>query len=327
MPAGLIAQQPTERREHSRLLVLPARGSLQHRRFAALPVLLRAGDLLIANDTRVRRARLRAKRRGGGAAELLLLHPLADHSWEAMVRPAQRIRVGDRLELAPGAHVDVIGRTAEGNRIVRFAGLDAVEAMERFGELPLPPYIKKPPPKAAARYQTVYAAHDGSAAAPTAGLHFSTQLIARLKTAGAGWTTITLHVGSGTFRPVRSDDLSEHVMHAERYEISSSAAAAITRTRAIGGRIVAVGTTVLRALEASGGQAGAQSTDLFIYPPYRFKLVDVLITNFHLPRSTLLMLACAFGGKERVMSAYAEAIRLGYRFYSFGDAMLIERVA
>lgn len=331
LPAELIAQRPVERRDASRLLVVPAAGALEHHTFDELPSLLRPGDLLVANDTRVLRARFNPRRRRGGKSEVLLLHPASEPGcWEAMARPGKRVRPGDRLALSQECGIEILDWAPGGNRIVRFYGIDADAAMERFGEMPLPPYIDRPPADAVGRYQTVYATHDGSVAAPTAGLHFTPSLIERLKANGIGWTTITLHVGAGTFRPVKTDDVREHHMHAEFYAIPEEAAAAIPAARARGGRIVAAGTTTLRTLESAAiadgtVQGGSAWTSIFIYPTYRFRTADVLITNFHLPRSTLLMLVSAFAGRERMLASYAEAVRLAYRFYSFGDAMLLER--
>jgi len=331
LPLERIAQAPAERRDESRLLVVDG-GALSDRRFSDLPALVRPGDLFVVNDTRVMRARLLPKRRGGGKAEVLLLHPASqtDGTWEALVRPGQRVRVGDRLSLSHEHAIEVTGRTDLGTRIVRFEGIDADAAMERYGLVPLPPYITLPPPDAGERYQTVYAAHRGSVAAPTAGLHFTRELIDALRERGANWATVTLDVGAGTFRPVKTSDIREHPMHAERYSIPAQTADAIARTKASGGRTIAVGTTSVRSLEdaalrsESGSvESGSRWTDLFIYPGFRFRVVDALITNFHLPRSTLLMLVCAFAGTDAVLSAYAHAVRERYRFYSFGDAMFI----
>ncbi|HKW44989.1 MAG TPA: tRNA preQ1(34) S-adenosylmethionine ribosyltransferase-isomerase QueA [Candidatus Eremiobacteraceae bacterium] len=331
LPDELIAQRPSDVRDASRLLVVPRSGDFRHRVFSDIIEELREGDLLVANDARVLRARLRASRAGGGAAEVLLLHPAADPGvWEAMVRPGRRIRPGDTLTLAKDATIAILDRTPAGGRLVRFDGLEADEAMVRFGSLPLPPYIAIPPPDADERYQTVYARAASSVAAPTAGLHFTHALLDRLRERRIGWTTLTLDVGAGTFRPVNVSDLRAHVMHRERFEIAASTARAINDARAARRRIVAVGTTSLRAMESSvtddGHVAeGVRTTELFIYPPYRFRIVDALITNFHLPRSTLLMLVCAFAGRERMLSAYEEAVSRRYRFFSFGDAMFVER--
>lgn len=331
LPEALVAQRPADRRDASRLLVLPRKGPVSHVRFADIVDVVEPGDLLVANDAKVLRARFQPRRREGGRSEVLLLHPAAQPDcWEAMARPGKRIRKGDRLTLGPDCGIEIVDWAAGGNRIVRFYGIGVTEAMARFGDLPLPPYIRVPPPDADERYQTVYAAAEGSVAAPTAGLHFTEDMIEALRGRGIGWTTITLHVGAGTFRPVKADDLREHHMHAERYEIPDTAVEAIEATRSARRRIIAVGTTVLRALEASAHadgtiESGERETSIFIYPPYRFRTADALLTNFHLPRSTLLMLVGAFAGRERVLSAYAAAIANGYRFYSFGDAMFVER--
>lgn len=341
LPHELIAQHPAQQRDQSRLLVLDGQHT-EHAHFADLPRYLRPGDLLVANDTRVLRARFRPKRRGGGKAEVLLLHPaIADRPsaaraddvdvlWEALVRPGARVRVGDTLTLSSSAAIEIVGRTPLGTRIVAFRGVSAHDAMAQFGLVPLPPYITMPPADADERYQTVYAAHDGSVAAPTAGLHFTAEVLAALRARGVDWATLTLDVGAGTFRPVKSEDIREHPMHAERYTIPAQTAAAIGRARAAGGRVIAVGTTSMRSLEDAArhdptGQleAATRWTNVFIYPGFEFRVVDALITNFHLPRSTLLMLASAFAGTDRLLAAYAEAVRMQYRFYSFGDAMFI----
>jgi len=332
LPRELIAQRPSEKRDGSRLLVVPRDGALRHRRFSELGSELRPGDLLVANDARVLRARLRASRAGGGAAEVLLLHP-ADlaGSWEALVKPGRRIRPGDLLKLAEGASIEIGDRTPGGGRIVRFAGISADDAMLRFGALPLPPYIAEPPADADERYQTVYARKPVAAAAPTAGLHFTDELLEQLRNDGVEWTTLTLDVGAGTFAPVTADDIRDHVMHRERYKIPTSVARAVNEARAQGRRIVAVGTTSLRALESAVGEdgqiaEGAGTTGIFIYPPFTFRAADALITNFHLPRSTLLMLVSAFAGRERMLAAYQAAVAERYRFFSFGDAMFVESI-
>jgi S-adenosylmethionine:tRNA ribosyltransferase-isomerase len=333
LPPELIAQTPAPQRDASRLLAVSADGSLRHLQFSDLLTLLHPGDLLVANDARVLKARFRPKRKRGGASQVLLLHPTQDPElWLAMARPGKRIRPGDKLTLGDGAGIEVVDWAPGGNRVVRFFGIDALTAMERFGEVPLPPYIRTAPSDAAERYQTVYATHTGSVAAPTAGLHFTQPLLARLKEAGIDWTTVTLDVGAGTFRPVTASDVREHVMHAEHYTIGAEAANAIARAREGRHRIVAVGTTALRALEdarriSDDGviRAAERWTSLFVHPPEKVGAVDALITNFHLPRSTLLMLVCAFSGTRAVLAAYAEAVRQRYRFYSFGDAMFLER--
>ena len=333
LPQALIAQHPSDRRDRSRLLVLANSWTPEHAIFREIGEYLRPGDLLVANDTRVLKARLFPTRRGGGKAQVLLLHPSDEPGvWEAMVRPGQRVRVGDTLRLEADSGIEIVGRTALGTRLVKFYGIGADDAMLRFGHVPLPPYIKQEPPDALERYQTVYARNPGSAAAPTAGLHFTPTLIEELRAAGVGWTTLTLHVGAGTFQPVKTDDIRRHRMHAEYYEISPALSSAISESRARGGRIVAVGTTSLRALEDAALRSpsgrvepGGRWTEIFVYPPFEFRAVDVLLTNFHLPRSTLFMLVCAFAGRERVLDAYADAVQLNYRFYSFGDAMLAFR--
>jgi S-adenosylmethionine:tRNA ribosyltransferase-isomerase len=331
LPTTLIAQRPSVRRDESRLLVVPREGEFRHSTFSEIGAELRPGDLLVANDARVLRARFNATRSGGGAAEVLLLHPAAEGDvWQAMVRPGRRIRPGDVLAIAPGISMEVCDRTPDGGRIVRFVGISADEAMNRFGRLPLPPYISDPPPDSDTRYQTVYARNAAAVAAPTAGLHFTDELLGRLRAAQIEWTTLTLDVGAGTFAPVTVDDIREHAMHRERYSIPPETARAINDAREQGRRVVAVGTTSLRAIEASASESGdvaegERTTDLFIYPPQRVRVVDALITNFHLPRSTLLMLVCAFAGRERVVAAYATAVAERYRFFSFGDAMFIER--
>ena len=333
LPTELVAQAPATSREQARLLWLPHTVVNQHRTFADLPSLLRPGDLLVANDTRVLRARFFPKRRRGGASQVLLLHPATQPgTWIAMARPGKRVRPGDRLSLGPEVGIEILDWAPGGNRLVQFYGTDAQTAMERYGVLPLPPYVRTPPADADERYQTVYATREGSVAAPTAGLHFTTELMAVLRAQGVAWHTITLDVGAGTFRPVVAADIREHLMHEERYEIPEATAEAIGRTRRSGGRVIAVGTTALRALEdaarlsADGSiNAGSRWTSLFIHPPNRVTTVDALITNFHLPRSTLLMLVCAFAGTRRVLDAYAQAVRERYRFYSFGDAMFVER--
>lgn len=341
LPAELIAQQPPAERDAGRLLVLDrAARAWNHRRVRDLPALLRAGDLLVLNNSRVLPARIRGRRAGtGGEAELLLLEPAAEGSWWALIRPGKRLRPGARIELPDGKSVaEVLEKNDEGHARVRFHGIADLPAwLERHGEAPLPPYIRRNAPAAAdrERYQTIYARVAGSAAAPTAGLHISTALLEALAAAGIHRTEVTLHVGLGTFAPVKAEAVADHRMHAESYVVPADAAEAIAAARARGGRVVAVGTTSLRVLEAvaaahgGGVVAGAGRTDIFIHPPYRFRAVDALLTNFHLPRSTLLMLVSAFaepggpGGRDFVLAAYAEAVRERYRFFSYGDAMLI----
>ncbi len=351
LPPELIAQTPVEPRDASRLLVLGPEGGLEHRRFRDLPGYLRPGDLLVLNQTRVIRARLYGRKAAtGGAVEILLLRPAARQApggaagadwtesweWETLVRPGRRILPGTELvfgEPEPRLHGRVVDRTAAGGRVVSFRperpGDSFAEALEELGQVPLPPYIGRPlaDPE---RYQTVYAAVRGSVAAPTAGLHFTPTVFGELAARGVSTAKVTLHIGLDTFRPVQEAEVEDHAMHSEWYHVPPEAAEAVARCRAGGGRVVATGTTVVRTLEAAAHpdrpglvRAGSAETRLFIYPGYRFRVVDVILTNFHLPRSTLLMLVSAFGGTERVLGAYREATRLHYRFYSFGDAMLI----
>jgi S-adenosylmethionine:tRNA ribosyltransferase-isomerase len=319
LPEERIAQEPAPRGE-SRLLVLDAEGRERHRRVRDLPVLLRPGDLLVLNDTRVIPARLYG-RRGEGRMEVLLVEKLGDREWEALVRPGRRARPGTEI-VFEGLSAEVVGKREDRYRL-RFS--EPVEPhLDRLGHVPLPPYIHRPDEASDRdRYQTVFARTPGAIAAPTAGLHFSERLLEEIAVAGIGIARVTLHVGIGTFKPVSAERIEDHRMDRERYEVGEETAEAIRRTRESGGRIVAVGTTVVRTLESSGGAAGSGSTELFITPGFRFRVVDVLLTNFHLPRSTLLMLVSAFAGRERVLAAYEEAIREGYRFYSYGDAMLV----
>jgi S-adenosylmethionine:tRNA ribosyltransferase-isomerase len=338
LPAERIAQTARPRGE-SRLLVLDREGSDRHRSIADLPALLAPGDLLVVNDTRVIPARIFATLEPGGARiELLLVEKLGPRLWDALARPGRKARPGARLRLAPGLAATVVDKLGDGRHRLE---LDAeIEPrLAEIGHVPLPPYIDRPDEAAdRERYQTIFARSDGAIAAPTAGLHFSTDLLAELERRGVGRAAVTLHVGIGTFKPVKAELVHEHRMEPERYVIPDAAAAAIARTRSAGGRIVAVGTTVVRTLESAaradaeaGGEgrvrAGAGSTRLFITPGFRFRVVDLLLTNFHLPKSTLLMLVSAFAGRERVLAAYAEAIREEYRFYSYGDAMLAARRA
>ncbi len=346
LPDDRIAQEPAPRGT-SRLLVLdaPLGSPERHRTVADLPEILRPGDLLVVNDTRVIPARIFGHRllddgSRGARVELLLVERMgaedeaaeAPTEWEALVRPGRKARPGTVLvfEEAPGLRAEVTAKGGDGRHRVCFS--EPVEPhLERLGHVPLPPYIKRPDrPEDRTRYQTVFARRPGAIAAPTAGLHFTPELLERLEARGVQRTTVTLHVGIGTFKPVTAELVHEHVMDAERYEIPDESADAIRRTRGRGGRVVAVGTTVVRTLEsaarADGTVApGAGRTGLFIVPGHRFRAVDALLTNFHLPRSTLLMLVCAFAGKDRVLEAYREAVEVGYRFYSYGDAMLAVR--
>lgn len=332
LPDELIAQEPLLPRDHSRLMVLHRdTKTWEHRHFYDLPSYLAPGDVLVLNETRVFPARLLGRRAGtGGQVELLLLRPLPDGRWEGLLRPSRRLRAGERLEFGDGRLVaQVEDDRGEGRRVVSLlaSGPDVMAVIEAIGRVPVPPYIKKPLHDPG-RYQTVYARKTGSVAAPTAGLHFTPDLLKAIAEKGVHEVYITLHVGIGTFRPVRVETVEEHVMDEEFYEIPEKAAAEINRARSEGGRIVAVGTTVCRTLESAVGEDGllqpqSRSTNLFIRPGHRWRAVDALITNFHLPRSTLLMLVSSFAGREFIMAAYREAINQKYRFYSFGDAMLI----
>ncbi|MGI6284502.1 tRNA preQ1(34) S-adenosylmethionine ribosyltransferase-isomerase QueA [Neomoorella humiferrea] len=332
LPAELIAQTPVEPRDASRLLVLHReKDMLEHRHFYDLPDYLHEGDVLVLNETRVLPARLWGRRAGTGARiEVLLLTRRTGDIWETLVRPARRVPVGTEIIFGRGelkGRVISVGK--EGERLLEFAYEEGpFEALlERLGEMPLPPYIKEKPENPG-RYQTVYARVDGSAAAPTAGLHFTPRLMERLQEKGIKLAYLLLHVGLGTFRPVKVENIEEHRMHAEYYEVTPETAAAINEARCRGGRVVAVGTTVVRTLETVATpegliRPGKGWTDIFIYPGYTFKAVDCLITNFHLPKSTLIMLVSAFAGREKILAAYKEAVAAGYRFFSFGDAMLI----
>ena len=333
LPAASIAQEPAPRGE-SRLLALDREGPERHRRVRDLPALLRPGDLLVVNDTRVLPARLFGRRAGAAAGkiELLLVERTGPREWDVLVKPGRRARPGTVIELADDLHAEVLAKGEDGRHRVRFS--DEVEPhLARIGHVPLPPYIKRPDrPGDHADYQTVYARRPGAIAAPTAGLHFSEPLLADLRAAGVEVAAVTLHVGIGTFKPVTAELVHEHRMDRERYEVPEEAAAALAAVRERGGRVVAVGTTVVRTLEAAmlaasaaGGRVlpGGGATDLFIVPGFRFQVVDALLTNFHLPRSTLLMLVSAFAGRERVLAAYREAVAAGYRFYSYGDACLL----
>lgn len=336
LPEELIAQEALPRGE-SRLLVLAPEGDpeVAHRTFAEFPGLLRAGDLLVLNDTAVFPARLHARPKGNmkNPIEIFLTHRVGPLRWDAMGRPLRRLKAGDLLEFEAGLGARVVSRS-EDALVVEFLLDDEHEfwtAVERAGTTPLPPYIRRETPRAddRDRYQTVYAEKRGAVAAPTAGLHFTEAILEDVKRRGVELARVTLHVGGGTFKPVKADDLSGHRMDPEWFEIPEEAAAKIAATRAAGGRIVAVGTTSVRALEAAAAagdgavRAGSGETRLFITPGYRFRAVDALLTNFHLPESTLLMLVSAFAGMDPVRRAYAEAIREKYRFYSFGDAMFI----
>ena len=355
LPEELIAQEPLADRAGSRLLHLDRRsGALRDRSFRELPELLRAGDLVVFNNTKVFPARLFGHRSGAraqpvgphnpaakeflsGRVEVLLTRQLDAQGleWEALVHPGRKIGVGERLYLGDKGELEaeVVSRGSWGERRLRFAPVeDFFATVEKIGHVPLPPYIDRPDRTADRdRYQTVYARERGSVAAPTAGLHFTPKVLARLQERGIETADITLHVGLGTFQPVHVERVEEHKLHGERFAISAEAAEQLARARAAGRRIVAVGTTTVRTLEFSAArdpqgriQAGSGEADLFIYPGFPFRVVNVLLTNFHLPRSTLLMLVCAFAGRENVLRAYAHAVEQRYRFYSYGDCMLIE---
>jgi S-adenosylmethionine:tRNA ribosyltransferase-isomerase len=332
LPTDRIAQHPGERRDQSRLLVVDrATGTFEHRRFADLADLIPAGDALVLNTTRVFRARLLGTRDSGAPAEVLLLHPVdAPDRYEAMVHPGGKLRAGRVVHVAPGLDVRIEEVTDRRTRIVRLlSDRPPAEAIERFGHVPLPPYIARADvPADAERYQTVYAQETGSVAAPTAGLHFTAGLLEAIASRGVARVDLLLHVGAGTFKPVEVDDPARHVMHEERFELGEAAAGALNAVRERGGHLWAVGSTTARTLETVAGADGrfratAGETRLFIRPGYAFRAVDRLITNFHLPRSTLLMMVAAFAGHDLTMEAYRVALAGGYRFYSYGDAMLI----
>jgi S-adenosylmethionine:tRNA ribosyltransferase-isomerase len=334
LPPELIAQEPSPERDASRLLVLDREtGVIRHERFGDLPSWLAPGDLLVVNRSRVFPARVVGHRRNGGAAEVLLVQKLADGSWEALLRPGRRLRTDDVIECAEGLRITVLSSApdAQGRRRVRIECPPEKEEalLSRVGRPPLPPYIKRPPsPSDLERYQTVYARDPGSVAAPTAGLHFTDALLQRLRSAGTEIAEIVLHVGPGTFQPVQVQDVRDHRVAAEHFEVPVETAHAIAAARERGARVVAVGTTTARTLETATSEdgqvrAGTGSTELVVVPGYRIRAFDALVTNFHLPRSSLLLLVCAFAGRERVLSAYREAASMGYRFYSYGDAMLI----
>lgn len=329
LPERLIAQHPPAQRGASRLLQVGKPG-LRDSQFAELHGLVREHDLLVLNDTRVLKARLFGEKESGGKIEVLIERVLGEHEVLAQVRASKTPKPGSQFLLADAVRVTVLGREGEFFHL-RFEGGEAVTALlERHGHLPLPPYITHAAgAEDETRYQTVFAREPGAVAAPTAGLHFGETMLQTLRDKKVDIAYVTLHVGAGTFKPVRAENIEEHVMHSERYTVPKATVDAIARARAKGGRIIAVGTTSLRALEsaAANGElaAGSGETRIFITPGYRFKVVDVLLTNFHLPRSTLLMLVCAFGGMDKMLAAYRHAVEQEYRFFSYGDAMLIER--
>jgi S-adenosylmethionine:tRNA ribosyltransferase-isomerase len=359
LPPSQIAQYPVEKRDESRLLVVNRReGELGHLHFRDLPRLFHPGDLLVLNESRVMPVRLLGRKPTGAPSEIFLLKPVAGEVsedpgsqpgskagpaasdgggeswdgklWEALVRPGGKLKPGRTVEVAPELEVEILDSLPGGGRLVRLVTeMTGGEALRRFGHVPLPPYLDREDEALdRERYQTVYAGPPGSVAAPTAGLHFTDALLDEVALRGVGIARLTLHVGVGTFRPVEVDDPHDHRMHAETYGISPVAAEAVNRTRSSGGRVWAVGTTVVRTLESAAGndgriRPGSGETSLFIRPPYRFKVVDRLVTNFHLPRSTLLMLVAAFAGYRQTMEAYEVAVGQGYRFYSYGDAMVI----
>ncbi len=332
LPQELIAQTPAEPRDSSRLLCLARHsGDLQHHIFSELPDLLHPGDLLVVNNSKVLPARLIGQKSGtGGVCELLLLHEEKKDEWECLAKPGKRMKKGTKLSFGDGSLTAEVLKTLEnGGKLVRFYydTTNLYEKLDQFGNMPLPPYIKTQLSENS-QYQTVYAKHPGSAAAPTAGLHFTPDLMQKLKDRGVKFAEVTLHVGLGTFRPVQEDNIENHHMHSEWYTIDNTAANAINETKKQGGRVIAVGTTSCRTLESVMAKhntikASSDETDIFIYPGCKFSAIDGLITNFHLPESTLIMLVSAFCGRENTLAAYNEAIRQKYRFFSFGDAMFI----
>jgi len=330
LPEDLIAQCPCEPRDHSRLLVLDKiKGTIMHQHFYDLPDYLKAGDTLVFNDTRVIPARLiGAKAETGGKVEVFLLNRKTGNEWEVLVKPGKKARPGVTITFSDELSCEILDTTDFGGRIVRFKYSGVFEEiLDKLGQTPLPPYIKAELADKE-RYQTVYARERGSAAAPTAGLHFTKELMAKIEAKGINLAFVTLHIGLGTFRPVNTDNIADHVMHREYYSVSSETAQLINKTKDRGGRVIAIGTTAIRTLETATDDDGiltAKSgwTEIFIYPGYRFKMIDAMVTNFHLPKSTLLMLISTLAGRESVLSAYQIAVTEKYRFFSFGDAMLI----
>lgn len=331
LPEEQIAQDPLEHRSDSRLMVLDKKtGELEHKHFYDICDYLKPGDCLVINNTKVIPARLIGEKEGtGGKVEVLLLTRKSDNTWETLVKPGKNARIGQKLSFGNGLlKAEVIDIVEEGDRIIRF-DFDGIfeEILDQLGQMPLPPYITHQL-KDRNRYQTVYAKHEGSAAAPTAGLHFTKELLQEIRDMGVNIAEVTLHVGLGTFRPVKEENVLEHHMHTEYYKVTQEAADMINAAKASGNRVIAVGTTSTRTLEAAAEEDGTLReksgwTDIFIYPGYKFKVIDCLITNFHLPKSTLIMLVSALASRERILAAYNEAVKEGYRFFSFGDAMFI----
>lgn len=329
LPEERIAQTPVEPRDSSRLLVYDRKTEkIEHRIFRDITDYLKAGDVLVINNTKVLPARMFAYTKNGGKVEILLLKRKNLKEWEVLVKPGKKAKVGAELVISEELSLKVIDRTETGERIVEFI-YDGVfeDIISRVGSMPLPPYIREKL-KDQTRYQTVYCKTDGSAAAPTAGLHFTQELLQKIKDMGVEIVEVLLHVGLGTFRPVKEDDLTNHVMHSEYFEVSEKAAQAVNKAKVEGRRVIAVGTTSVRTLESVADDNGmlkacSGNTQIFIYPPYKFKCVDALITNFHLPESTLVMLVSALMGRENTLNVYEQAIREGYRFFSFGDAMFV----
>jgi S-adenosylmethionine:tRNA ribosyltransferase-isomerase len=333
LPKELIAKFPAEPRDSSRLLLLNRKsGEVEHRLFRDIVDYLREGDLLVLNDTKVIPARLYGRLPTGGKVELLLVRQVKPAVWEVMARPARKLKPGRELHFEGGLRGKVLEYRPEGKRLVEFylpEGRDFMELLSEIGHVPLPPYVEREErPEDREKYQTVFARKEGSVAAPTAGLHFTKELLKKLESKGVIIRWVTLHVGPGTFKPVKVENVEEHQMDYESYTVPEETALEVNRAKEEGRRVIAVGTTVVRTLESAAEKPGKVKsgegiTNLFIYPGYKFKVVDALVTNFHLPRSTLLMLVCAFAGKEKVLNAYREAVERGYRFYSFGDAMFI----
>ena len=331
LPEELIAQTPIEPRDHSRLLVLD-RGNdrIEHKYFYDILDYLNEGDLLVVNDSKVIPARIFGQRAGtGGVVEVLMLKALEENIWEVLVKPGKKARPGQILEFQEGMSGEVLDILEDGKRKIRFShrGASIYEVLDRIGKMPLPPYITEEL-RDQGRYQTVYAKDPGSAAAPTAGLHFTDEIMKKIRDKGINIASVTLHVGLGTFRPVKEQDLSKHIMHSEYFSIPEETARLIKETKAAGKRVISVGTTATRTLESGFDEnlnliRASGDTDIFIYPGYSFKVIDALITNFHLPKSTLVMLVSALAGREHILAAYEEAVREKYRFFSFGDAMFI----